>query len=111
MAQHAGRQGEWPIVKREPDAYVLVPDVYTRTDRGAAGPLRSGTSPGVGPSTRARPRAGGSDYGMDRVEPREMDPMGTSKKRNPSPSFDRSPLISTEPAPRTTKRGSGAGHD
>ena len=110
MAQHVKRQSEWPIVKREPDAYVLAPDVYTRTDRGAAGPLRSGTAPGVGPSTRRSANRGDSDYNMDRVSPREFDPMGTSISRYNNPKRD-AELIYDRPAPRSTKRGSGSGHD
>jgi hypothetical protein len=107
MAQHVRRQSEWPIVKREPDAWVVAPDVWERTDRGAAGPLRSGTvQNGVGP--RGRPPQDSSDYGMDRVSPKEFDPMGTSIKRYRSDLRD-SPLIT--PAPRSTKRGSGMGHD
>lgn len=109
MAQHKGRQGEWPIVKREPDAWVLAPDVYERTDRGAAGPLRSGTvQNGVGP--RGRVPQDVSDYKMDRVSPREFDPMGTSIARYNNPKRD-ADLISDNPAPRTTKHGSGSGRD
>lgn len=107
MVEHKGRQGEWPIVKREPDAYVLAPDTYERTDRGAAGPLRSGTvQNGVGPKGRSPQDA--SDYGMDRVSPREFDPMGTSIERYRNPLRDAS-LISSNPAPRSTTVGSGAG--
>jgi hypothetical protein len=85
MAMHRGRQGEWPRVKREPDAWVLKPDGFERTERSLAGPLRTGTSQlhGVGPKGLS---AGGesrtSDFGMDRVSPREFDPMGTSSSRD-----------------------------
>jgi hypothetical protein len=111
MTQHKGRQGEWPLVKREPDAYVLVPDVYTRTDRPAAGPLRLGTVPdGVGP----RGRGGGglelSDYAMDRISPRSFDPMGTSIQRYRNEKRDNK-LVRERPASRGAGRGSGAGHD
>lgn len=112
MAQHVRRQSEWPIVKREPDAWVVAPDVWERTDRGAAGPLRSGTVPdGVGPRGRGRsaPRDA-SDYGMDRVSPREFDPIGTSIARYTNPKRD-ADLISQTPAPRSNRRGSGEGHD
>lgn len=109
MVQHIRKQSEWPIVKREPDAYVLAPDVYERTDRGAAGPLRSGTvQNGVGP--RGRSPQDASDYGMDRVSPRSFDPMGTSIDRYRNPLRD-ADLISSNPAPRDNKRGSGSGHD
>lgn len=108
MAQHRRKQSEWPIVKREPDAYVLVPDVYTRTDRAAAGPLRTGTvQNGVGPRGRAPQDV--SDYGMDHIV-REFDPMGTALRRYANDAWE-SPLISRNPAPRSTKIGSGSGHD
>ena len=84
MAQHRGRQGEWPIVKGNPDAFFLTPDGYRKSDRSLVGPLRMGTAPGVGP--RGEAVATGrdesrSDMGMDRVSPREFDPMGTSLDR------------------------------
>ena len=111
MTEHKGRQGEWPVVKREPDGYVLTPDTYTRSDRGAAGPLRFGTvQNGVGPKGRSRAEgdARASDYGMDRVSPREFDPMGTSIERYRNPRRD-AELISSNPAPRSQTVGSGAG--
>jgi hypothetical protein len=110
MAQHRGRQGEWPVVKREPDAYVLHPDVYERTDRSLAGPLRFGTvRDGVGPKGSI-PVASTSDFGMDRVSPREFDPIGTAMDRYRNSKWT-SPEIAASPAPRSNKRGSGAGHD
>lgn len=82
MAMHRGRQGEWPTVKREKEAFVLKPDAFEYTGRGVAGPLRSGTAPGVGPRGVS---AGGesrlTDYGMDRVTPRGFDPAGTALSR------------------------------
>jgi hypothetical protein len=78
------KEREWPTVKRNPDAYYLTGDGFQRSDRQLAGPLRMGTSPGVGPrgaavaSVRDEER---SDMGMDRVSPREFDPMGTSLRR------------------------------
>jgi hypothetical protein len=109
MAQHIRRQSEWPIVKREPDAYVLVPDVYTRTDRAACGPLRTGTvQNGVGP--RGRGPQDKSDYAMDRVSPRSFDPIGTSIRRYSNEKRDND-LVSDNPAPRSNKRGSGSGRD
>lgn len=84
MAMHRSRQGEWPIVKREVDAWVLKPDAFERTERSLAGPLRNGTSQvhGVGPKGLS---AGGesrvSDFGMDRVSPRGFDPAGTALSR------------------------------
>jgi hypothetical protein len=85
MAQHRGKQGEWPIVKREPNAWVLKPDAYERTERALAGPLRSGTSTvhPVGPrGIVAVGESRTTDFGTDRVSPREFDPMGTSSSRN-----------------------------
>lgn len=84
MAMHRGRQGEWPRVKREPDAWVLKPDGYERTDRSYAGPLRTGTSAlhGVGPKnlvTTGESRI--TDLGTDRVSPRGFDPAGTALSR------------------------------
>lgn len=106
MVMKRTRQSEWPIVKREPDAYTLAPDVYLRTDRAAAGPLRTGTvQNGVGP--RGRRPQDASDYGMDHIV-REFDPIGTSLRRYRNPAWD-SPLISSNPAPRTTRTGSGSG--
>jgi hypothetical protein len=90
MAMKAGRQTEWPRVKREPDAWVLKPDCFERTERSLAGPLRTGTSQlhGVGPKGLS---AGGesrtTDFGMDRVSPREFDPMGTSSSRRDQPRY------------------------
>jgi hypothetical protein len=108
MAEHVRKQSEWPIVKREPDAYVLVPDVYERTDRDVAGPLRFGTlQDGVGPRGENHP-SGSSDYGKDRVSPREFDPMGTSLKRYEFEKWE-SPHIHGSIPPRSPGRGAGAG--
>jgi len=78
MAQKLGRQGEWPRVKGNPDAFVVTPDAYERVDRSLAGPLRYGTSEGVGPRGRAivAEDSERTDFGMDRVSPRGEDPMG-----------------------------------
>jgi hypothetical protein len=84
MAQHRGRQAEWPTVKREREACFVVPDVTQRSDRSCAGPLRMGTEPGVGPKGPAVALGrveSQSDYGMDRVTPREFDPLATSTTR------------------------------
>jgi hypothetical protein len=91
MAQHRGRQGEWPTVKRNPEATFQATGVIERSDLSVAGPLRSGTAPGVGPRGPAGPagRSERSDFGMDRVSPREFDPFGTSTTRGASfPSSD-----------------------
>ena len=78
MARHLGRQGEWPTVKRNPDAFVVTPDAYQKVDRSLAGPLRYGTSEGVGPRGRAivAEDSERTDLGADRVSPRGEDPMG-----------------------------------
>lgn len=70
MAQHRGRQGEWPRVQREPGAYFAVPDGYYRSDRDVAGTLRMGTTPEVGPKGPAviADREKLTDYGMDRID-------------------------------------------
>lgn len=78
MARHLGKQGEWPRVQGNPDAFVVAPDAYERVDRNVAGPLRYGTSPDVGPRGRAivAEDSERTDFGMDRVTPRGYDPMG-----------------------------------
>jgi hypothetical protein len=109
MAEHKGKQGEWPVVKRQPDAWVTVPDVNMRTDRSVAGPLRYGTlQDGVGPRGENHP-PGISDYGKDRVSPREFDPMGTSMKRYDNAERWNSPHMHGEIPPRNPRRGAGAG--
>jgi hypothetical protein len=93
MAQHRGRSGEWPRAnettgagRNAPTGHFQTADAILRSDRQLAGPLRMGTAPGVGPRGRAvavdRVEAA-SDFGMDRVDPREFDPMGTSLNRYP----------------------------
>ena len=83
MAQHRGRQGEWPRAqRREPNANVVTPDGYERTERSLAGPLRTGTAPGVGPrGVYAGDESRTSDFGMDRISPRGFDPIGTACSR------------------------------
>ena len=83
MAEGDRKQGEWPSVKRQPTGDFLIPDGFTRTGRSVAGPLRMGTSPGVGPNglTGDGPT---SDFGMDRVSPKGFDPMGTCDSRAPA---------------------------
>ena len=82
MAQHRSRQSEWPIIKREPEAWTVVPDTCVRSDRSLAGPLRSGTVPNVGPrGLSAVGESRSTDYGTDRVSPRGFDPMGTGLSR------------------------------
>lgn len=82
MAEHRGKQGEWPIVKRERIGDFLTPDGYLRSERPLAGPLRLGTEPRVGPRGLLRDGTA-SDFEMDRITPRGFDPMGTSDTRAP----------------------------
>lgn len=80
-------QKGWPTTRRDgtertsPVGFYQSADAIERSNRSLAGPLRLGTSPGVGP--RGVLRNGGSDFGMDRVTPRGFDPMGTSLTREP----------------------------
>jgi hypothetical protein len=82
MPRHLGRQGEWPRVKRNPDAYFQTADGWLKSERSLAGPLRLGTTPGVGPRGGAILGDGSSDFGMDRIAPRDFDPMGTPRSRS-----------------------------
>lgn len=78
-------QREWPrgqadgSERRGPIACFQTPDGTLKSNRSLAGPLRTGTAPGVGP--RDAPGNGGSDFGMDRITPRDFDPMGTTRRR------------------------------
>jgi hypothetical protein len=81
MAQKLGRQTEWPRVKREPEAFFQTPDGVLKSGRSLDGPLRLGTAPGVGPSG-APANGNGSDFGVDRVSPRDFDPLGTTRQRS-----------------------------
>ena len=81
MAMKRGRQTEWPREKRTPIGDFVNPDGYQQSARGVAGPLRMGTSPGVGP--RGFADTATSDMELDRVSPRGFDPMGTSDTRAP----------------------------
>lgn len=89
------KEREWPTVKRQPAATYQTPDGYLNSDRQLVGPLRFGTTRGVGPRGDAvadgRDETG-SDFGVDRVSPREFDPMGTGLRRYQGPE---SALLST----------------
>lgn len=90
------KEREWPTVKRNPVAEYLTPDGFRSSDRQLAGPLRYGTTGNVGPKGDAV--ADGrdenrSDMGVDRVSPREFDPMGTGLRRYQGPG---SGLVSEE---------------
>lgn len=95
-------QREWPqgrvsdgTERRSPTGFFQTADALLRSDRSLAGPLRRGTSRGVGPTGRGGGRGGGSsDFGMDRITPRGFDPMGTSDTR--APPQEASELVSRE---------------
>ena len=65
--------------KREPIGFFKTPDVIQKSDRSVAGPLRMGTAPGVGPSGASL--TGNSDFEVDRITPRDFDPLGTTRDR------------------------------
>lgn len=69
MAQKLGRQTEWPRIKGESEACFQTADAVMKSDRSPVGPLRHGTSPGVGPKGEAvvADYTRDSDYGMDMV--------------------------------------------
>jgi hypothetical protein len=93
-------QREWPRKRerdgtepRSPVGFFQSPDAIERSNRSLVGPLRLGTSPGVGP--RGAQRNGfNSDFGVDRITPRGFDPMGTSLEREPRQ--ESSELVSRE---------------
>ena len=93
MAQHRGRQGEWPIHRGDPVGFYQHPNGTLRSDRSLVGPLRLGTEPRVGPRGFLRD-GNASDFGMDRVTPRGFDPMGSHNTREPPQ--EPSSLISRE---------------
>jgi len=70
------RQSEWPRVKREPEGCFQSAMGLFESNRKLAGPLRTGTAPGVGPRGRTMGGDGSSDLGMDRLELRPVDRMG-----------------------------------
>lgn len=68
----------WPRPKREKDAPVLVPGIRQNTGREPWGPLRIGTSPGVGVRARGVIVADAdrrTDLGMDHID-RDVDAIG-----------------------------------
>lgn len=107
-------QREWPRVREEngtertsPVGHYLAPDAIERSDRSLAGPLRLGTSPGVGPRGRAvlADYEQRSDMGTDRITPRDFDPMGTARRRFGSLPSD---LVSREiRGSRSSRRDNG----
>jgi len=85
MAQHRGRQGEWPTVRDNPSAVFATRDGYQRSGRSLAGPFRMGTTGDVGP--RGAPPNGPSDFGQDHIDPAHgrFDPIGNSMVFTPEP--------------------------
>jgi hypothetical protein len=87
MARNEG----WPRYKEgggfrgDPDGRFLTADGHLKSGRSPAGPLRTGTEPRVGPRARGPVESANSsesDFGMDRVSPRDFDPAGTSRNRS-----------------------------
>ena len=83
------RRRTWPYEGQaaSPPAITVSPDTDLNSARSLVGPLRLGTEPRVGPRGNADgdgPR--GSDFGVDRVSPRGVDPMGWPVKRTQEPS-------------------------
>lgn len=77
----ARERGDYP---GDPTARFLTPDGCQSSAYSLAGPLRTGTSPDVGPRARgpvAPGRTYESDFGTDRGSPHRFDPMGTSLDR------------------------------
>jgi hypothetical protein len=72
------KEREWPRVKREKIGDFLHPRGYQRSERAVAGPLRLGTAPGVGPAGLLQDGSQ-SDFGMDFVNPKRTDPIGTGR--------------------------------
>lgn len=88
MAQHLGKQGEWPRVKRDPEkVYFTSPNGYQRSDLDVAGPLRMGTTPNVGPKGPAvwADRSFRTDYGMDRIDGTASHDINKGTKEPPPP--------------------------
>lgn len=77
-------QRDWNPPRNEPRAHFLTADGYLRSDRELSGSHRTGTEPRVGPrrdGPNASDNSRQSDFGMDRVAPRDFDPMGTPRSR------------------------------
>lgn len=85
------RRQTWPYSSTDPylnrntaRAFFLTPDGYLRSDRQLSGSHRTGTEPRVGPRANG-PNAADygrqSDFGMDRVSPRDFDVLGTARNR------------------------------
>lgn len=78
------RRRSWPYdgAGTSPAALSLSPDGLLNSDRPLSGPLRRGTYGPVGPTGRGLGTVANrveTDFGMDRVTPRDMDHIGVSK--------------------------------
>lgn len=84
------RRRSWPYQDGQaasPPAITVSPDANLRSNRALVGPLRLGTSYGVGPSGAPNATTIDSDLGVDRVSPRgNVDYMGQGQKRWEEPS-------------------------
>lgn len=74
-----------PYLNRDaPTAFFLTADGYLKSDRQLSGSHRTGTEPRVGPRANG-PNAADygrqTDFGMDRIAPRDFDPIGTPRNR------------------------------
>lgn len=84
----ANARRTWPYSGPElnrdpPTAWFRAPGVWETNGRAVAGPLRHGTTPGVGPRGGAveADYTEATDHGTDRISPRDFDPMGTPRRR------------------------------
>lgn len=78
------KQSDWNPPRNEPRAHFLTADGYLRSDRELSGSHRTGTEARVGPRSDGPNEADygrQSDFGMDRIAPRDFDPMGTPRNR------------------------------
>ena len=86
------RRRTWPYEGQatSPPAVTVSPDGTLRSNRDLVGPERFGTSLVAGSPVGPRGNLGdefrASDFGMDRVSPRGVDPMGWPIKRTQEPS-------------------------
>ena len=70
------KEREFPPTSPSPPALTITPDCTLSSARSLAGPLRVGTAPGVGPRRQGNSAGFGSDFGVDRMEQRQVDSIG-----------------------------------
>jgi hypothetical protein len=81
---------EWPQGQPDgserggPVGWFKHPDGFLKSSRQLAGSLRHGTAPGVGPRGSAieADNTARTDFGTDRISPKDFDPMGTTRNRS-----------------------------